>query len=217
MVRQPGDVKIGGVDFIRPPRETGLLALNGQHVAESHRGHVALPGGGWLQWIRGSGDAALPRRPTGGVYTPCLSPFDAHPDACTVSADFDVIRAPSPGLRVLGTTPDPRDRSYSPRIDRRIEDVVTGEFIESSAPGRIETDDGQSGLDDYLGHLTPCPRGDIRSCDCCRCPADDCGIKSIRHRKNKTPTYACNSEDCNAEFEEPALRPARKESEPTGD
>lgn len=217
MARAPGGVVIGGISFERSDRDTGLIGLNGRHITESNRGHVAVPGGGFLAWASflGRDCAHQPRRVSGGTYDG-LSPFSSHPDA-TLASSFDVSHPSSPGVCVFEAMSEPRDRSYGWRIDRLIEDAVTGDFIESDAPNRIETDDGQSGLDDYLGHLTPCPRGDIRSCDCCRCPADDCGIKSIRHRKNKTPTYACNSEDCDAEFEEPALRPARKESEPTGD
>lgn len=216
MVRALGGIKIGGVEFERPDRDTGLLGLNGRHIEEANRAYVSLPGGGFLNFW-GRDIACQPSRPSGRVYN-CLSPYSSHPDATLTSAftlaahrfNADVGVTPS-------MTSDARDRSYSWHINRIIEDVVTGDFIESDAPDSIETDDGQSGLDDYLGHLTPCPRGDIRSCDCCRCPADDCGIKSIRHRKNKSPTYACNGENCDAEFEEPALRPARRESEPTGD
>jgi hypothetical protein len=217
MVRAPSDVVIGGIEFKRPDRETGLLGLNGRHITESNRAYVSLPGGGFLNFW-GRDIASQPNRPSGNAYTDCLSPFDDHPDATLKSAFTLAAHRFESGVGVTWSMPsDARDRSYSWHINRIIEEAVTGEFLTSDAPSSIETDDGQSGLDDYLGHLTPCPRGDIRSCDCCRCPADDCGIKSIRHRKHETPTYACNSQDCDAEFEEPALRPARKESEPNGD
>jgi hypothetical protein len=217
MVRAPGDIVIGGINFERPERDTGFIGLDGKHIREANRAYVALPGGGFLNFL--GRDVSQPSpRPSGDAYTDCLSPFDDHPDA-TLASTFTL--AAHRFNADVGVTQsmlsDARDRQYSWHINRIIEDIVTGEFLTSDAPDSIETDDEQSGLDDYLGHLSPCPRGDIRSCDCCRCPADDCGIKSIRHRKNKTPTYACNSEDCDAEFEEPALRPARKESEPTGD
>jgi hypothetical protein len=219
MVRAPDSIVIGGIDFERPDRQTGFLGLNGRHITESNRGHTAVPGGGFLAWASFLGrDVAQPSpRPTGNTYN-CLSPFDDHPDATLASAFTLHAHRFNSGAGVTPSmTLDARDRSYGWHIDRLIEDAVTGEFLTSDAPNSTESPDGQSGLDDYLGHLTPCPRGDIRSCECCRCPADDCGIKSIRHRKSKTPTYACNGENCDAEFEEPALRPARKESEPTGD
>lgn len=217
MVRAPGGVEIGGVEFDRPaPGPGGVFALDDRHVRDSTRAHVALPGGGWLDFW-GRGDAQPTPRPSGDQYEDCLSPFASHPDA-TLTSEFDIRRCAGPAAGVTQSMSlDVLDRKYGWVVDRAIEDAVTGEFLESSAPESVESPDGQSGLDGFLGELKPCPRGKIRSCDCCRCPADDCGIKSIRHRKNKDPTYACNSQNCDAEFDKPALRPARGESEPGGD
>lgn len=214
MVRQAGGVVIGGIDFKRPDWQTGLLGLNGRHIEEANRAHVALPGGGFLNFW-GRDIARPPRSPSGNTYT-CLSPFDDHPDATLVGAFTVASHRFNADVGVTPSMPsDARDRSYGWRINSIIEDTVTGEFLESSAPESVESDDGQSGLEEFIGHLSPCGHGDIRSCECCRCP--ECNAIGIRGRKNKTPTYACGNPSCDANpFEQPALRPARQ-PEPTGD
>lgn len=111
---------------------------------------------------------------------------------------------------------DVLERSYGWWVDRAIEESMTGEFLSSDAPESVESPDEQSGLDDYLGELKACPQGEIRSCSCCRCK--HCGEASIRARQSVDPTYACNNPSCDGDpFEQPALRPARGESEPGGD
>lgn len=202
---------IGGVEFDRPDsRPDGLLDLNPRHIEESNRGHVALPGGGFFAWasFQGRDASHQPPRVSGGVYTPSLSPFDDHPDACTVSSDFDLGRTPGT-VGVLVDMPDPRDRDYGWWVKRAIEDSMTEEFLESSAPESIESDDGQAGLNDFNGKVEPCPPEDIRSCDCCRCI--HCGSIATRARVTKTPMYACGNPSCNGEpFDEPDVFPGRR-------
>lgn len=208
MVRAPGGIVIGGVNFERPDRDTGLLGLNARHIEEANRAHVALPGGGFLNfWGR---DVAHPTpRPTGDVYAECLSPFDSHPDATLASAFTLTAHRFNADVGVTPSMPsDARNRSYSWHITRLIEDTVTGDFIESDAPDSIESDDGQAGLDDFDGELTPCAPSEVTECECCRCP--ECGIKSINARAGKSPTYRCYGQDCGAEFEEPRLRPGQR-------
>lgn len=64
---------------------TGLWGLDDRHIREANRAHVALPGGGFIDfWGR---DESRPApRPSGDAYTDCLSPFDDHPDATLASA-----------------------------------------------------------------------------------------------------------------------------------
>lgn len=207
MVRAPGGIKIGGVEFERPDRDTGLLGLDGRHIKEANRAYVSLPGGGFLNfWGR---DTAEPSpRPTGNTYN-CLSPFDDHPDATLASVFTLHAHRFDSGVGVTSSmTVDARDRSYGWRIDRLIEDIVTGDFIDSTQPESVESDDGQAGLDDFDDDMTPCAASDVTECDCCRCP--ECGIRSINARDGKSPTYRCYGQDCGAEFEEPRLRPGQR-------
>lgn len=46
---------------------------------------------------------------------------------------------------------------------------------------------------------------DVRSCSCCGCPK--CAAKSTRHRKSKSPPWACNNPKCGIKFSHPIERP----------
>lgn len=205
MVRGPGSVKVGGVSFDRPERQTGLLAMDGSYIEQTNKPYCAVPGGGFLKfgWPRRASTSEPFTRPGASVYD-SWTPWDSDRDTSIIT-DFVFADAVSDG--VLTPMPDARDRSYGWHIDSIIDDVVTGEFIESAAPESIESDDDQSGLDDFHGHLTPCADSEITQCDCCRCK--ECGIKSINARSNKEPTYRCHG--CSAEFEDPVLRPGQRD------
>jgi len=87
--------------------------------------------------------------------------------------------------------------------------TVQPDFLESSAPDSIDAGDGQTGLDEFTGELSPCGYSDVRQCSCCRCI--HCGAASIRARQSKEPTYSCNNPSCDgAAFDSPDIRPGRR-------
>lgn len=206
MVRAPGDVKIGDVSFPDVPMPRGLTDLPGRIIKEANRPFCAVPGGGFLDW-RGNSDGWV-RRPRGGTYG-SLSPFDDCVAVRTLS-DFDIRRESSgAGVGTFASLAAPRDRSYGWRVNRRIEDVVTGEFLESQTPDSVDKPESQAGLDEFSGPVDPCPPDEIRSCDCCRCI--HCGSKATRARVTKSPTFACGNPSCDGDaFEEPVVKPGRR-------
>jgi hypothetical protein len=84
---------------------------------------------------------------------------------------------------------------------------IQPDFADSVGTDSVESPDGQSGLDDFDCDAGPCGRGEVRSCSCCQCPA---GHQSIRARQDKSPTFACNSPNCNWSGESPDVFPARR-------
>lgn len=206
MVRTPGDVTIGGIEFDRPELPRGLTGLPDRVVREANRPFCAVPGGGFLDW-RGHSDRWV-RRPRGGTYH-SLSPFD-DVIAARVIEDFNVCRRSSgASVSTFESMPGPRDRSYGWRVDCRIEDAVTGEFLESQTPDSVDKPDSQAGLDEFAGPVDPCPPDEIRSCDCCRCI--HCDSKATRARVTKSPTFACGNPSCDGDpFERPVVKPGRR-------
>lgn len=213
---------VGPID--RPGPDSPLVEFTrlDEYIETSNRDVVPLPpraGGGSIDMAWRRRNARPPAAPSGGVYA-SLSPFDDVIDARLASDFFVSRRSSGAGVASFDELPPADERSYGWRVDRAIEDVVTGDFLTSDAPDRVESPDGQSGLSEFTGHLQPCGKGEVRSCSCCICP--ECGIRSIRYRikgaeSDEIPTYACNGQDCGAEFDMPTLRPARESGEPRGD
>ena len=164
-------------------------------------------------------------RPRADVYD-CPLPYEFRDDVVApylfegVVREFDRVEnltsyefTPAAAGRRAGVVrhcrQHPLDRDgYHARVLDRLDSWWTPDWAPSTSPDRVERGDGQAGLDDFdREEIAPCGSSEVRGCDCCRCPA--CGIKSIRAR-GKTPKYACNGPECDATFEEPVVRPARR-------
>jgi len=130
------------------------------------------------------------------------------------STPLDCAGDPLPGWRELfhsrgwtDLSPDRFTESNWGEIANKY--TVQPDFLESSAPDSIDAGDGQTGLDEFTGELSPCGYSDVRQCSCCRCI--HCGAASIRARQSKEPTYSCNNPSCDgAAFDSPDIRPGRR-------